>query len=377
FHHSISIARAVQYDTIPNQPAVDCVAQLCEETMGDQSRESSKKRKRRKHNKDRTDAKEGGNDESSETGKIHEKQDDDGNSNAHIADNPPNEDVVNDNDEEKDDDYADDDADDDEPSKKRKRKRKRKNKATIVDSAVQPNNNNSNKDALPNNAKIDSTSHTVFIEGLPFTSTVEDVREFFEEHGCPDIVELRLPTWQDSGRLRGFGHVVFGSLKTKERALNVVNRKELGGRYVSVLEAKAPKAGTTGGSALGVSKVREQPEGCKTVFVRNLPYAATEEDILENFRVCGKILEGGVRIARNHSTGQSKGFGYVEYKNSEGAYAAVQKAAKPFGLKVLGRPVFVDYDEGSMKGSFRNKDGKLWTKEYGDRGGRGAGRSQK
>lgn len=113
------------------------------------------------------------------------------------------------------------------------------------------------------------------------------------------------------------------------------------------------------------------------VFVRNLPYAATEEDILENFRVCGKILEGGVRIARNHSTGQSKGFGYVEYKNSEGAYAAVQKAAKPFGLKVLGRPVFVDYDEGSMKGSFRNKDGKLWTKEYGDRGGRGAGRSQK
>lgn len=107
------------------------------------------------------------------------------------------------------------------------------------------------------------------------------------------------------------------------------------------------------------------------VFVRNLPYEATEEDILENFRVCGKVIEGGVRIARNHSTGQSKGFGYIEYKNTEGAYSAVQKAAKPFGLKVMGRPVFVDYDEGSMKGSFRNRDGRLWSKEHGDRGGRG------
>jgi RNA recognition motif-containing protein len=112
----------------------------------------------------------------------------------------------------------------------------------------------------------------------------------------------------------------------------------------------------------------------KAVFVRNLPYEATEEDILNSFRVCGKILEGGVRIARNHSNGQSKGFGYVEYKNAEGAYSAVQKAAKPFGLMVGGRPVFVDYDEGSMKGSFRGRDGKLWSKEYGERGGgRGSG----
>jgi RNA recognition motif-containing protein len=77
-----------------------------------------------------------------------------------------------------------------------------------------------------------------------------------------------------------------------------------------------------------------------------------------------------VRIARNHN-GQSKGFGYIEYKTTDGAYQAVQKAAKPFGLKVGGRPVFVDYDEGSVRGSFRGKDGKLWSKEFGDRGRKG------
>ena len=259
-----------------------------------------------------------------------------------------------------------------EEKKKRKRKRNRKKKTDTTD--AKNNANEPETDA----AKLSSVEHTVFIEGLPFTSSEEEIRSFFTDLGCSDILQLRLPVWQDSGRLRGFGHVVFASLETRNRALSSeVNGKELGGRYITVKEANAPRAGTTIGAALGGRPVREQPKGCKTVFVRNLPYSATEEDILESFRVCGKILDGGVRIARNHSTGQSKGFGYVEYKNEEGALASVQKAAKPFGLQVQGRPVFVDYDEGTMKNSFRGGDGKLWAKEHGELrggGGRGGGR---
>ncbi len=258
-----------------------------------------------------------------------------------------------------------------EEKKKRKRKRNRKKKTDTTDAE------NANEPEAADTAKLSSVEHTVFIEGLPFTSTEDQIRAFFTDLGCSDILQLRLPVWQDSGRLRGFGHVVFASQETRTRALSSeVNGKELGGRYITVKEANAPRAGTTIGASLGGRPVREQPRGCKTVFVRNLPYNATEEDILESFRVCGKILDGGVRIARNHSTGQSKGFGYVEYKNEEGALASVQKAAKPFGLQVQGRPVFVDYDEGTMKNSFRGGDGKLWVKEHGDLrtgGGRGGG----
>jgi len=261
-----------------------------------------------------------------------------------------------------------DNGEEGEDKKKRKRKRNRKKKTDTTDAenATEPE-----ADA----AKLSSVEHTVFIEGLPFTSSEDQIRAFFTDLGCNDILQLRLPVWQDSGRLRGFGHVVFASQETRTRALSSeVNGKELGGRYITVKEANAPRAGTTIGAALGGRPVREQPQGCKTVFVRNLPYTATEEEILESFRVCGKILDGGVRIARNHSTGQSKGFCYVEYKNEEGALASVQKAAKPFGLQVQGRPVFVDYDEGAMKNSFRGGDGKLWAKEHGDGGGgRGGG----
>ena len=263
----------------------------------------------------------------------------------------------------------DDNGEEGEEKKKRKRKRNRKKKTDTTDAE---NVNEPEADA----AKLTSVEHTVFIEGLPFTSSEEQIRAFFTDLGCSDILQLRLPVWQDSGRLRGFGHVVFASSETRTRALSSeVNGKELGGRYITVKEANAPRAGTTIGAALGGRPVREQPTGCKTVFVRNLPYTATEEDILESFRVCGKILDGGVRIARNHSTGQSKGFGYVEYKNEEGALASVQKAAKPFGLQVQGRPVFVDYDEGTMKNSFRGGDGKLWAKEHGDLRSEGRGRA--
>ena len=181
-----------------------------------------------------------------------------------------------------------DDADDDEP-KKRKRKRKRKNKAVTSET-----NNTSTDNTQETTTSGDATSNTVFIEGLPFTSTPSNIRYFFEQHGCSNIVEMRLPTWQDSGRLRGFGHVVFGTSETKRKALEEVNGKELGGRYITVQEAKAPRAGTTAGeyyvcaileyeqifvkspycmqlfkiggmkgSSLG-TKVREQPEGCKS-----------------------------------------------------------------------------------------------------------------
>ena len=246
--------------------------------------------------------------------------------------------------------------------KRRKRTRKKKSGDSTPDG---PENKGVTSQQQQQLQLANSVEHTVFIEGLPFTSTESDIRFFFTSHDCHDIVQLRLPTWQDSGRLRGFGHVVFASQETRLRALSdEVNGKELGGRYITIKEANAPRAGTTAGAVLGGAPVRAQPGGCKTLFVRNLPYDASEDDVRESFQICGKIIDDGVRVVRNHSNGQSKGFGYVEFKNAEGALAAVQKASKPFGLTVLSRPVFVDYDEGAMKGSFRDKEGKLWSKEH-------------
>ena len=256
----------------------------------------------------------------------------------------------------------DDNDDDNDETNKAKRKRKRKRKAKKDDDDTSP----------PDGAeqqKMASLDHTVYVEGIPFDCTEEDVKQWFVSHNCADILQMRLSRWQDTGRLRGYGHVVFDSEESRLRALQELSGKSLGKRYLTIVAPNAPKANTSSSmmSASTGSTPRDQPEGCKVVFVKNLPYHATEEDILESFQVCGKILDGGIRIARNSATRQSKGFAYVEYKNPEGAQGAVQKASKPFGLKVLDRPVFVDYDEGRMKGSYKTEDGRLWTKEFGQK----------
>jgi RNA-binding proteins (RRM domain) len=166
--------------------------------------------------------------------------------------------------------------------------------------------------------------------------------------------------WQDSGRLRGYGHVVFDTVVSRNKALKELNGRHLNNRYLTIQEAK-----DRGNSSRGTNKPRQQPEGCRTVFVRNLPYQGiNEKDVEDVFQTCGKIIQGGVRLTRNYQTKELKGFGYIEFKNPEGAFAAVQRAAKG-GIVIKGRTCQVDYDEGKMKGSFRKADGSFWQKEYG------------
>ena len=60
---------------------------------------------------------------------------------------------------------------------------------------------------------------TVYIEGLPYDSTEEDIKAFFQS--CGQIQSVRLPKWHDSGRLRGYGHVQFTSTSSVKEALNL------------------------------------------------------------------------------------------------------------------------------------------------------------
>jgi nucleolin len=246
-------------------------------------------------------------------------------------------------------------ADDDAPAAgKRKRKRKRKNKTVeeVPDAITN----------TPSTLLRDQVDHTVYVEGIPFESNADQVKEFFVSKGILDVLELRLPTWQDSGRLRGYGHVAFQSEESKIKAV-ALSGEFLQKRYLKIEPAKAPKAPNT--QKFDNDPFAPPPKNCKTIYVHNLPYQATEEDIAKVFETFGTIVEGGVRIARNSVTRQSKGFAYVDYTEPEEAQKAVQSSASTHA-QVGGRLVRVDYDTGRMKGSFKTENGRLWTKEVKD-----------
>ena len=75
----------------------------------------------------------------------------------------------------------------------------------------------------------------------------------------------------------------------------------------------------------------------KKLFVGNLPYSMTDEDLERAFAEYGSV-ESAV-VIRDRETGRSRGFGFVEMASTEEAEAA-QKALD--GSDVNGRPLRVN-----------------------------------
>ena len=75
----------------------------------------------------------------------------------------------------------------------------------------------------------------------------------------------------------------------------------------------------------------------KKLYVGNLPYSVTEEQLREMFSQVGEIADAAVVTDRY--TGQSKGFGFVEMATDEGAQAAI---AKYDGQDLDGRAMVVN-----------------------------------
>ena len=42
-------------------------------------------------------------------------------------------------------------------------------------------------------AKLGSMDHTVYVEGIPFDCSEDDVKQFFVDNGIDDVIQLRLP----------------------------------------------------------------------------------------------------------------------------------------------------------------------------------------
>ncbi len=55
----------------------------------------------------------------------------------------------------------------------------------------------------------------------------------------------------------------------------------------------------------------------KTIYVGNINYQATEEDLNNLFSQYGEV--NSVKIIKDRETGRSKGFGFVEMENADTA----------------------------------------------------------
>jgi len=79
----------------------------------------------------------------------------------------------------------------------------------------------------------------LYVGNLPHSTTEAELRNLFEVHGA--VEKISLVTDRDTGRSRGFGFVEMTNASEADKAIAALNGSDLGGRTLTINEAK-PKA---------------------------------------------------------------------------------------------------------------------------------------
>jgi RNA recognition motif-containing protein len=84
----------------------------------------------------------------------------------------------------------------------------------------------------------------IYVGGLPYSTSEQELSDLFAQHGA--VQSAKVITDKYTGQSRGFGFVEMGSDAEAKAAIEALNGTELGGRSLTVNEAK-PQAPRTGG----------------------------------------------------------------------------------------------------------------------------------
>lgn len=218
------------------------------------------------------------------------------------------------------------------PSKKALRKAKRAKPSTNNDSSqkgetAQQSTNHQN--GTHDNTK--RSEYGIWIGNLAFTTTKDDLLKFFTENSKnaipkDQITRIHLPQGPPKfGKPanKGFAYVDFSDRDSLQAALEF-SEGLLGGRRVLIKNAKdfegrpEPKKGPDSSQAKAPSK---------RIFVGNLDFDTTVEDLEEHFGVCGPIVH--THMATFEDTGKCKGFAWIDFEQLPSAESAMRGWVEP------------------------------------------------
>ncbi|WBW73231.1 nucleolar protein required for rRNA processing [Schizosaccharomyces osmophilus] len=209
-------------------------------------------------------------------------------------------------------------------------------------------------------------SCTLFVGRLSWSVDDQWLGTEFEEYGT--VVGARVIMDGQSGRSKGYGYVDFDSPEAVKKACEVSGQKEIDGRAVNldVSAPRPPKSEPYGQQRAG--KFGDQLSApSDTVFVGNLSFNVTEEEVGSAFATCGDIQS--VRLPTDPQSGRLKGFGYVTFSDIDSAKRCVEMN----GHFIAGRPSRLDFSTprtgGGGRGGFGGGRGRGAPRGGGARGG--------
>jgi RNA recognition motif-containing protein len=91
----------------------------------------------------------------------------------------------------------------------------------------------------------------IYVGNLPWKTDDAELRRIFEVYGT--VSEAKVITDRETGKSRGFGFVKMNDADEAKEAIGCMNGFELGGRPLTVNEAK-PREGRSGGGGRGAGR---------------------------------------------------------------------------------------------------------------------------
>jgi RNA recognition motif-containing protein len=183
------------------------------------------------------------------------------------------------------------------------------------------------------------SEYGVWVGNLPWSATKETLRTFLTEESeikDADITRVHMPPPKTAPRPewrgakpqnRGFAYVDFSTQLAMYSAIALTETK-MDGRPLLIKNAKnfegrpdKPQAEADMLYPKGKGGERTAKAPSKKVFVGNLAFETSKEDLLEHFGQCGVVED--VHMATFEDSGKSKGFAWVTFEDVKAATSAV------------------------------------------------------
>ncbi|PON91457.1 Splicing factor-like protein [Trema orientale] len=210
--------------------------------------------------------------------------------------------------------------------KKRKKAKNEEDKEKEKENTVAVADTEANGDNDSNQAN-GNVSTKVYVGGIPYYSTEDDIRSYFE--GCGTITEVDCMTFPESGKFRGIAIVSFKTEAAAKRAL-AFNGADMGGLFLTIQPYKTNRTKKSSDFA------PQAVEGYNRIYVGNLSWDVTEDKLRNFFSDC-KI--SSIRFGMDKETGEFRGYAHVDFSDNLSLALALKLNQKHF----CDRPVKISY----------------------------------
>lgn len=203
--------------------------------------------------------------------------------------------------------------------------------------------------------KKERSPYGVWIGNLRFSVTKHDLRDWLVENSggsitAEHITRIKLPSSRPKGSRRaeagagaaepfenkGYAYVDFSTYDVTIAAI-ALSETEWHRRKLLIKDAKSfdgrpakPKPDADGkdaGAGAAAAEASAEPKSTtKKIFVGNLSFQTTEDDLHELFGTCGEIE--WLKVAQFEDSGKCKGYAWVKFKEAEAADWAVKGFVK-------------------------------------------------